>query len=604
MIKKLLTLILASTIIFTACQPGTANSGNTKATSNSAPVFEKTSTEDMFSWRNATVYFAITDRFNNGNKANDESYGRKTVDAKGMNTGTFNGGDFKGITDKLKEGYFKKIGINALWISAPYEQIHGFVGGGSKGDFAHYGFHGYYALDWTMMDANFGTTDEFREMVDLAHSQGIRIILDVVMNHTGYNTVKDMAEFNFGKLNGIDGNWEPGADERFDAYHDKIDYADEASWAAWWGKDWIRAGLPGYDRGGSDDYTMSLAGLPDIKTESTEKTEIPEVLKTKWSKETPQSFKDYGFPAMEGLRQNLGVPPAEYLTKWLSAWVREFGIDGFRIDTAKHVRMPVWKHLKESASIALTEWRKANPTSPSAKWTDDFFMVGEAWGQGTERNAYYDNGFDAMINFTFQGNNGYNGPAYKKETMSGIFKTYSEKLDSQGMNVLSYISSHDTYLFNRKGLKEALTYQLLLPGGVQIFYGDETARNFTTGSSDPIMGTRSFMNWDSINQDILSHFEKLSGFRNRNLAVGKGKHTELTKEPLSFIRETEQDGVKNTVMVLLDQKSEAEVDVSKAFKDGATIRDAYTMVTYKAESGKITIKPDPSGIVLLEELTK
>lgn len=71
-----------------------------------------------------------------------------------------------------------------------------------------------------------------------------------------------------------------------------------------------------------------LAGLPDIKTESTEKTDIPPVLKTKWSKETAQSFKDYGFPSMEGLRENLDVPPAEYITKWLSAWVGNLGVDG------------------------------------------------------------------------------------------------------------------------------------------------------------------------------------------------------------------------------------------------------------------------------------
>ena len=237
-------------------------------------------------------------------------------------------------------------------------------------------------------------------------------------------------------------------------------------------------------------------------------------------------------------------------------------------------------------------------------WTDDFFMVGEAWGQGTERNAYYDNGFDAMINFTFQGNNGYNGPVYKPETMANVFKTYAEKLRTQNMNVLTYISSHDTYLFNRKQLKSALTYQLLLPGAIEVFYGDETGRPYSTGSSDPIMGTRSFMNWDSIDESILAHFSKIAGFRRRNLAVGAGTHLEISNAPLTFVRQLEVSGTRNTVMVVLGQTTPTELDVSKAFPDQATVRDAYTMAAYTVKYGRISLRPDEEGIVLLEELTQ
>lgn len=84
-----------------------------------------------FSWHNATVYFVLTDRFENGNPANDHSYGRRSDGLQEI--GTFHGGDLAGLTQKLD--YLQQLGVNALWISSPLEQIHGWVGGGTKGDF-------------------------------------------------------------------------------------------------------------------------------------------------------------------------------------------------------------------------------------------------------------------------------------------------------------------------------------------------------------------------------------------------------------------------------------------------------------------------------------
>lgn len=564
------------------------------------PIDAKTTTEGRFDWRNATVYFAMTDRFFNGDPTNDENYGRKTVDVKGSQLATFNGGDFKGLTKKLTEGYFTDLGITAIWITAPYEQIHGFVSGGN-GTFAHYAFHGYYALDWTMTDRNFGTRAEFQELVDTAHAKGIRIVLDVVMNHTGYNTLKDMEDYNFGAFKGIDGSWQPAQDQRFDAYQELVDYQAEGAWARWWGKDWIRTGLPGYDRGGSDDYTETLAGLPDIKTEAVDFVGLPPVLKTKWSREAGSDFAPWKIEQARDLRQDLALTPAGYITVWLSAWVKEFGIDGFRIDTAKHVEKERWQVLKRSADAALKAWRQENPEKPGAEFTDDFFMVGEVWGMGISRNEYYDFGFDALINFTFQGES-FEGPAYRPESMPGIYQIYSDTLDQQNSNVLSYISSHDTKLFQRNKLKDGLTALLLLPGGLEIFYGDETGRPFVSSGSDLAMGTRGYMNWDSINEEVKAHFEKLGGFRARNLAVGAGRHVELSRSPFIFKREYHKAGLKNTVVVALEQRPGNIIDVTGAFSDGDLLRDAYTDRGYRVKDGKVIVNADSSGIVLLEKI--
>ena len=143
-----------------------------------------------FDWNNASVYFLITDRFYNGDPSNDNSYGRNK-DGKDE-VGTWHGGDFKGLTEKLD--YIQDLGMTAIWINPIVEQVHGFIGGGSEGKFPFYGYHGYWALDFTKIDKNFGDEESLRILVDEAHQRGIRVIVDVVMNHVGYATLADLQD--------------------------------------------------------------------------------------------------------------------------------------------------------------------------------------------------------------------------------------------------------------------------------------------------------------------------------------------------------------------------------------------------------------------------
>lgn len=153
----------------------------------------RATTPDQFDWRNASVYFVITDRFCNGDVDNDINYGR-IVDygSERLNAATFHGGDFAGMLKKAREGYFTNLGVDVVWMTDVYEQIHGWMSGsGSVNDFPHYGYHGYYPLDYTQIDKNYGTVDEFRELVDCLHSQGIRVMLGANLNDPGYPTLLD-----------------------------------------------------------------------------------------------------------------------------------------------------------------------------------------------------------------------------------------------------------------------------------------------------------------------------------------------------------------------------------------------------------------------------
>ena len=194
--------------------------------------------EHPFSWGGATVYFLITDRFCNGDSTNDVNYGRKSdYGSERMNAATFHGGDFAGVLKKAKEGYFTRLGVDVVWLTDVYEQIHGWMtGSGDVNDFPHYGYHGYYPLDYTQTDKNFGTIEEFRELVDTLHAQGIRVMLGANLNDPGYPTLLDAVQYGFADTSLS----EKEAAEHIREWSYNDFYQGRLGWKGWYGRDWIR----------------------------------------------------------------------------------------------------------------------------------------------------------------------------------------------------------------------------------------------------------------------------------------------------------------------------------------------------------------------------
>ena len=202
-------------------------------------------TPASFSWGNATVYFVITDRFCNGDTTNDVNYGR-LVDygSEQMNAATFHGGDFKGMLQKAQEGYFKELGVDVLWMTDVYEQIHGWMqGSGSINDFPHYGYHGYYPLDYTQIDKNYGTVAEFRALVDTLHAQGIRVMLGANLNNPGYPTLLDAVQFGFAETDLS----EQQAVQHIRSWDYNQFFENRAQWKGWYNGEWIRMPHEGWD---------------------------------------------------------------------------------------------------------------------------------------------------------------------------------------------------------------------------------------------------------------------------------------------------------------------------------------------------------------------
>ncbi|TYP70509.1 pullulanase [Paenibacillus methanolicus] len=135
-----------------------------------------TGSELDFDWDEARIYFALTDRFNDGDATNNKNVDKTHLEA-------YHGGDFKGMIDKLD--YLEELGINTLWITPIVDNIDFNQGAGEKWG-TQYGYHGYWAKDFTQLDEHLGDMDTFKELIDKAHDRGIKIMVDVVLNHTGY----------------------------------------------------------------------------------------------------------------------------------------------------------------------------------------------------------------------------------------------------------------------------------------------------------------------------------------------------------------------------------------------------------------------------------
>lgn len=603
-LSAVLTLCMAlpgASVAFGSASAATvSDDSSTSASSTAAGSLVE---DDGFTWDNANVYFLLTDRFKNGNTSNDHSYGR-TLDKDGTpldgwdtNPGTFHGGDFAGVTQSIEEGYFDNLGVNAIWISAPYEQIHGYCDSG-KG-FAHYSYHGYYVLDYTETDANFGTKEEFKTLVDTAHEHGIRVIMDIVMNHTGYNTVADMEEFGFGTL--LDG----ASDFKYKLtdvgeVNDHIDYkTSEEDWGKWWSNDWIRSGLPGYTEGAGGDLTMSLSGLPDFRTEQTKAVTIPPILETKWKQE--------GTYAQKLAKYGNSNTVTGYISTWLSEWVKEYGVDGFRCDTAKHVDKASWNQLKQACVSALREWRSNNKGKAGADWKEDFWMTGEHWDHGVGYDTYYsEGGFDSMINFAVTG-----GGALASGSVANTYQGYADQINTkEGFNVLSFMSSHDETL--TRGDENTMLYNaaafLLLPGGIQIFYGDETNRPLYPGVAfDGYGGSghalRSDMNWNNMDKTLLAQWQKVGQFRNKHVSIGAGSNVKLSATSgVAFARTYDKNGVTDQAAAVIgcNKNSSVTVDVSTLWEDGSYVINTYDNSSSVVTDGKVTFNSGANGTILME----
>ncbi|MDG1573506.1 alpha-amylase family glycosyl hydrolase [Robiginitalea sp. M366] len=560
--KPLLLPLLALLLLWN-CQGEPQKQDASQTTEEQAKTAAQTDSIP-FLWEGANVYFLLTDRFRNGKPENDVNFNRTlpTGPLRG-----FMGGDLAGIIDKIEAGYFDRLGVNAIWFTPVVEQIHGAT---DEGTGLSYGYHGYWAKDWTALDPNFGTRAELERLVETAHSHGIRVLMDVVLNHTGPVTDQDAA----------------------------------------WPKDWVRQEpVCTFDSYENTTACTLVENLPDIYTESDAPVELPDALLAKWKAEGRLSLE---LDELQVFFERTGYPraPRFYLIKWLTDYVNDLGIDGFRVDTAKHADEKAWGELYKQASFAFENWKKLHPDRILDQ--NPFFMVGEVYGYGisggrdydfgNRKVDYFDHGFKALINFELK----MDAANPYEET----FRKYNRLLQNplNGKSVMNYLSSHDDgnpFDPDRVQPYRAANVLLLTPGISQIYYGDETSRPLRAEGAVGDANLRTFMNWGDLDslettQNILDHWQKLGRFRRMHPAVGAGRHHRLSSSPYVFSRSYTGEGFRDKVVIGLDLKEgKKSLLVRGFFGDGTALRDAYSGQELVVRNGRAEFE-SPFAVALLE----
>lgn len=305
-------------------------------------------------------YFVMPDRFANGDTRNDRgglTGSRLETGYDPTDKGFYQGGDLKGMTDRLD--YIKGLGTTAIWL-APIFRNRPVQGAGKD---ASAGYHGYWITDFTQVDPHFGTNADLTKLIDRAHRKGMKVFFDVITNHTA-DTV-DYAEKTYGyKPKGaypyLDRNGRPFDDASGMSKVDTDSFPYKPVTTGGKTPSWLNDPTMYHNRGdstyaGESTTYGDFSGLDDLWTER------PEVV-----------------TGMEKIYEK---------------WVRDFDIDGFRIDTVKHVDMDFW-----------TQWATALDTYAARHGRKDFFMFGEVYSADTAiTSPYVTRGrLDATLDFPFQ----------------------------------------------------------------------------------------------------------------------------------------------------------------------------------------------------------
>ena len=426
------------------------------------------------------IYFIMTDRFHDGDKTNNHNVKKESLSS-------YHGGDLQGIIDKLD--YIKDLGFTAIWITPIVENQPA-------------GYHGYWTTDFYKTNENFGDMDKFKELVQKAHAKDMKVILDLVVNHTGHLHP-----------------W-VGEPEYEDWFHD-------------WGNI--------YDYNNQEEVEQGrLASLPDLKQEN------PKVRK--------------------------------YLIDMAKWWIRETGIDGYRLDTVRHVPKDFWVEFTQ-------EIKKEFP---------GFYFLGEVFdGRVDYVGDYQKTGIDGLVDFPmyFAINDVFAGMAPAERLIEAIERSSSYQ-DRHLMG--TFIDNHDVprfvsqiTAFRDERLKQAITFMMTYTGVPVMYYGTEIGLD---GGADP--DNRRDMDW-SAKSPITDYVKRLASIRKSSkvLKYGDIKVISSGDDFLAYSRTYDN----RTILVaynLSDNLRNSSLDVST----GSYLKDTLTAKNISVKNNKAQFAIEPRGV--------
>ncbi|GAA4086951.1 pullulanase-type alpha-1,6-glucosidase [Streptomyces shaanxiensis] len=475
-------------------------------------------------------YFVLPDRFANGDTGNDKgglTGSRMSTGYDPTDKGFYQGGDLKGLTKKLD--YIKGLGTTSIWMAPIFKNqpVQG------TGDNASAAYHGYWITDFTQVDPHFGTNKDLETLISKAHAKGMKVFFDVITNHTA--DVVDYEEKSYGYLSKGAFPYLTKDGEPFD----DADYADG------------RSGFPAVD-------TDSFPRTPTVPA-AKKNVKVPSWLND------PTMYHNRGDSTFAGESSTHGdfgglddlwTERPEVVTgmeRIYQRWVRDFDIDGFRIDTVKHVNTEFW-----------TQWATALDAYAAKQGRDDFFMFGEVYSADTNVTAPYvtQGRLDATLDFPFQeAARQYASQGGSAQKLAGVFgDDYKYTTDkANAYEQVTFLGNHDMgrigYFLNQDNpkatdaellAKDKLANELMFlsRGNPVVYYGDEQGFTGAGGDKDSrqtlfASKTADYLDDDQIGTDrthasdaydtsapLYRQIAELAKLRKANPALADGVQTE------------------------------------------------------------------------------
>ncbi|TDD57486.1 pullulanase-type alpha-1,6-glucosidase [Kribbella antibiotica] len=412
-------------------------------------------------------YFLMADRFANGDKSNDSgglTGDRLQTGLDPTDKGFYHGGDLTGVIQKLD--YIKDLGTTSIWLTPSFKN-RPVQGAGAD---VSAGYHGYWITDFTQIDPHLGTNADMKRLIDQAHRKGMKVFFDIITNHTA-----DVIAYQSGQYGYIPKSTSPYKDAAGNVFDDKT--------------------FAGGDTFPPLDRNTSFPNVPVFKTPADETVKVPAWLNdpTLYHNRGDSTFAgesaEYG--DFVGLDDLFTEQPRvrDGMIDVYKTWA-ELGIDGFRIDTVKHVNLEFWQ--KFSPAIL-----KAARDAGSKK----FFMFGEVYDADPKFMSTYTTAgaLQATLDFGFQQNAvtfAKGDPATKVRDLYAGDDYYTDA-DSNAYQLPTFLGNHDmgrvgTFLkqggangpelLARDKLAHSLMY--LTRGQPVVYYGDEQGFTGPGGDKD------------------------------------------------------------------------------------------------------------------------
>jgi len=455
--------------------------------------------------KNAVWYQIFPERFANGNKDNDPDGALPWGSAEPTATNFF-GGDIKGVLQRIP--YLKDLGISGIYFTPIFK--------------AHSN-HKYDTIDYMEIDPQFGTKEDFKELIETCHKNGIKVMLDAVFNHNG---------FYFPQFQDVLKN---GENSRFKNWFHIHEFP------------LVTEPRPNYD---------TFAFTPFMPKLNTENTEVK-----------------------------------EYLLEVGRYWVREFDIDGWRLDVANEVDHAFWREFRREVKAIKPE----------------LYILGEIWHDSMP--WLRGDQFDAVMNYPFTTNilNLFAKQTITAkefvENMTSVLHMYPKNVNEVAFNL---VGSHDTPRIltecgeDLERVKQVFTLMLTFIGTPCIYYGDEIGM---IGGQDP--GCRKCMEWDETeqNRELYEHVQRLIRLRKKHpLLANVGELSFISPGDydtcLAYRKSNGSEG--KTIFVVLNT-STAEVEYRIPFKvSGKAVKSLWNDKVIAVSGKDLVVSLPGNGFEIVE----